>query len=318
MVPLAPPRDRPSRPVAVPLTVLLALCFGPFAFQHAAENPSASPCPVFGEGLAMGLAADPALNEASGLAASQSQWDLLWAHNDSGDFARLYALSLDGTSRGTWTLPIGIPYDCEALAIGPAPDALGDHIFLADIGNNGLGRTSLQIYRIREPDVDDSRLEARPLTDVVTFEIIFPPGIAEDLEAFAVDPTTGDFVFFGKSYDRRSRVLMAPAPSAGDTVDLVNWGTLPIAQVTGADISRDGSMLLLRTYEEAFIYLRRNGESWVEALLRPACATPIGWEAQGEAVAFLADGSGYVTISEGRGSPLLFYPRIPWPTEKAD
>jgi len=256
----------------------------------------------------MGTVADPSLDEASGLAGSTDFPGLFWAHNDSGDFARLYALALDGSSMGTWTLPVGIPYDCEALAIGPAPDAPGDHIFLADIGNNGLGRDYLLVHRIREPDVHLSEGENQPILEVVTFKVRFPAEVAEDLEAFAVDPIDGAFLFFGKRYTPLSYFLMAPAPHAGEEVVLANAGTLPISMVTGADISVDGGMLVLRTYEELFIFSRRDDESWSHALRRPACPAPLAWENQGEAVAFLPDGSGYVTISEGSRSPMIFYP----------
>lgn len=265
----------------------------------------------------MGLIANPALNETSGLAASQSQPDVVWSHNDSGDLARLYALTLDGATLGTWTLPVGIPYDCEALAIGPAPDADGDHLFLADVGNNALSREQLLVYRIREPSVNDSDANAL-LQEVVTFKVLFPPGVAEDLEAFAVDPISGDFLFFGKRYDQRSRFLTAPAPQPGETVHLKDAGTLPVTLATGADISRDGEMLLLRTYEEVFLFVRQNDESWPTALQRPACPLPLAWENQGEAITFLADGSGYVTVSEGAGQPLIFYPRIERPTGRGD
>ena len=258
----------------------------------------------------MGQIADASLDEASGLAASREHPGLLWSHNDSGDFARLYALSLDGTSRGTWNLPVGIPYDCEAMAMGPAPDADGDHIFLADIGNNGLGRDYLLIHRVREPELVEPVRRNQPLTDVVSFKVYFPAGEAEDLEAFAVDPIDGSLFFFGKRYQRHCRVYLAPAPSAGDRVQMTALGTLRFAMVTGADISRDGQMLALRGYEEAFIFTRRDGETWPVALQRPACTTPLGWEHQGEAVAFLPDGSGYVTLSEGEGSPVIFYPRF--------
>ncbi len=258
----------------------------------------------------MGLLSDRSLNEASGMAASRNYPGILWSHNDSGDFARLYALTLDGSSLGTWTLPVGLPVDCEALAIGPAPDAPGDHLYLADIGNNGLGRDHLIIHRIPEPDIAIEGLPGQPSMQLVSYEVFFPPGIAEDVEAFAVDPLDGAFLFFTKRYAPLSYFLMAPTPNPGEKVNLVVIGTLPISMVSGADISVDGGMLVVRTYEEVIIFDRHDGESWPEALGRPGCPQPLGWENQGEAIAFLPDGSGYVTVSEGSASPVIFYPRF--------
>jgi hypothetical protein len=258
----------------------------------------------------MGIISDPSLNEASGLAASRDYPGLFWSHNDSGDFARLYALTLDGSSHGIWTIPVGIPFDCEALAIGPAPDAPGDHIFLADIGNNGLGRDYLLVHRIPEPIIADSAKPNQLILEVVTFEVFLPAGMAEDLEAFAVDPIDGAFLFFTKRYSPVSYFLTAPAPHSGEEVHLAKVGSLPISMVTGADISLDGSLLALRTYEEVLIFERHDGESWPEALHRPACPQPLAWEHQGEAIAFLPDNSGYVTLSEGSHQPVIFYPRL--------
>jgi hypothetical protein len=45
-----------------------------------------------------------------------------------------------------------------------------------------------------------------------------------------------------------------------------------------------------------------------EALAAPACELPLAdVGTQGEAVAFTADGRGYVTLAEGRSMPLYFY-----------
>jgi hypothetical protein len=303
-------RQRASITAGTALLSLLVAFLTPIHEGFGEEPQATLHCPDFGEGLAMGLLADPSLNEASGLAASRNQLGVFWSHNDSGDFARLYALNLDGTALGTWTLPVGIPYDCESLAIGPAPDAPGDHIFLADIGNNGLVREKLMVYRISEPALAEAGQQNLPVLRVDSFEVYFPAGIAEDVEAFAVDPVDGSFLFFTKRYSPLSFFLFAPAPIPGKRVNLIEVGTLPIRMVTGADISVHGEMLVLRTYEEVLIFKRGDGESWPEALSRPACPAPLAWEHQGEAIAFLPDGSGYVTVSEGSHQPVIFYPRF--------
>ena len=52
------------------------------------------------------------------------------------------------------------------------------------------------------------------------------------------------------------------------------------------------------------MWLRGPGESLADALARPPCEVRVASETQGESFAFLADGSGYVTVSEGRSESL--------------
>ena len=83
-------------------------------------------------------------------------------------------------------------------------------------------------------------------------------------------------------------------PSPFDlTVGLPGW------LVTGADVSPDGSIVLVRTYQAVLAYERRPGEALASAFTRPQCQAPQAKEEQGEAVAFAADGGSYVTIGEG-------------------
>jgi hypothetical protein len=74
--------------------------------------------------------------------------------------------------------------------------------------------------------------------------------------------------------------------------------------VTGGDVSHDGSVILLRTYLSIAAYARPEGQPLAAAFDQTPCAAPRADEPQGEAVGFLADGSAYVTISEGVAQPL--------------
>jgi hypothetical protein len=62
--------------------------------------------------------------------------------------------------------------------------------------------------------------------------------------------------------------------------------------------------VLLRTYDRLWFYSMRPAQSVAEALAGVPCAVPVSRESQGEAVAWAADGQGYVTTSEGKGAPL--------------
>jgi len=81
-----------------------------------------------------GTVADSSLTELSGLAASRHHPGVLWAHNDSGHAAVLFALGLDGANRGEFPL-VGIAEtDTEDIAL------VDGTVYLADIGDNDQRR----------------------------------------------------------------------------------------------------------------------------------------------------------------------------------
>ena len=89
--------------------------------------------------------ADPALVECSGVVASRAHPGALWAHNDSGNAAELFAIGADGITVARYA--VAAPnIDWEDIAIGDGG------IYLADVGNNRRDRPEVQVLRIDEPD----------------------------------------------------------------------------------------------------------------------------------------------------------------------
>lgn len=277
---------------APPVDPALALCVG-------AEL--AVPPPVV---------ANATLNEISGLAASRTHDGVLWAHNDSGGAASVYGIGTDGADLGTWTLTGATNRDWEDMAIGPGPDPEADSLYLADIGDNLQARADIVIYRVPEPDPSaGSAAMASP--DKLT--ITYPDG-AHDAEALLVDPLTGDLIIVDKEWSGGpTLVYRAPGDlAAGSTTVLESVGYLdlgPYGQLaTGGDISVDGSVVALRTYSHVLFWWRQPGATVAETLQSSApCEAPVANEAQGETVALLPAGDGYVTISEGVNPPLNRY-----------
>lgn len=68
--------------------------------------------------------------------------------------------------------------------------------------------------------------------------------------------------------------------------------------MTAADISPDGSIILVRTYQQVLAFTRSWDESVAEALGGAPCVAPSRPEPQGEAVAWSAGGDAYFTASE--------------------
>ena len=245
------------------------------------------------------------LTEISGIAVSRQHEERIWAHNDSGGSARLHLIDQDvGADLGAWPLTDAGAFDWEDMAIYSSP--AGEHfLYAADFGDNFRLRGDIRIYRAPEP----SDLSTPEALESDTFIFTYPEG-ASDAESFVIDPSSGDFIVITKTAaDTPAAVLHAPADTPPDTAtELEHIGELDLsdlnATATAADMTTDGRVIGVRTYGEVLLWDREVGESIGDALASAPCVAPSAKEQQGEALAFLADGTGYVTISEGVNPPI--------------
>jgi hypothetical protein len=78
---------------------------------------------------------------------------VLWANNDSGDSARVFAVGSDGADLGTVTVSGATATDWEDLALGPAPAGRppATSATLGGAGTSGNARPSVTVYRFPEP-----------------------------------------------------------------------------------------------------------------------------------------------------------------------
>ena len=148
--------------------------------------------PDFANGVNMGELQYEWLNEASGLAASQKNENVLWSHNDSGDDNIIYALNQRGEHLGIYTIDGVDARDWEDMAVGPGPDEGESYIYIGEIGDNYSQYDEKYIYRIPEPDVDARQEPVETtLTGVETITYQYPDG-NRDSETLMVDPNTKD------------------------------------------------------------------------------------------------------------------------------
>lgn len=257
---------------------------------------------------------DKRLDEISGVVESRKNPAVLFVHNDSGDSPRFFALDRQGRVLAELTLPsVPLVIDAEEIAIGPAPDG-GTFVYLGDTGNNfasfgqGIPRRKAALYRVPEPDIPlSARALQIPLTDVWPIVFTFPDG-ARDVEAFFVDPSSGDMYLLSKEPKGKSQVLRASAAQlAGGGGPLQLVGELALGHAsepgsnlpTAASVSRDGSRILVRTYSTVLLFRRSAGESVMSALGRAPQQLEAPHEQQGEAISFVDADSAFLTISEG-------------------
>jgi hypothetical protein len=291
------------------LSVLLVGCGGSEPATDAPDPDAAPDGPAarctrcLAPGAIETLGAAPAgLVEASGMVASRDHAGVLYAHNDSGDSARVFVFDAAGTSLATLSLSGVTPVDWEDIAIGPC--AAGSCLYVGDIGDNGLVRATKTIYRFSEPVAPSG---ATSIADVEAFPFTYPNGM-HNAETLLVHPTTGDvYVVTKENVGAPSVVFKFPQPLvAGQTATLVEVVTLPFPtgtqpDVSGGDIDPCGSSVLLRLGSEALYVLEPSG-AFDTAFSAAPRELPIASEANGEAITWDADGAGYLTVSEGAGA----------------
>jgi hypothetical protein len=250
-----------------------------------------------------GTLTDGELVEVSGLAASARTPGVIWAHNDSGDSARVFAVAESGATRVTYTITGASAQDWEDMAIGPGPVQGERYLYLGDIGDNGRSRGSVVVYRVAEPAVTGSGTQA--LGGAAALTLRYPDG-SRDAEALFVDPQTGELYIVSKSGTGGAvGIYRAPANlAAGSTTTMSRVGTLNLPSglsnaVTGAAIALDGKSIAVRTYGGVRLWAREDGQTVAAALATAECRGPTPNESQGESITFRPDLRAYYTVSEG-------------------
>lgn len=273
-------------------------------------------CPHVTSARTEGRLADGDLDELSGLVASRTQPGVLWVHNDSGDSARVFAMTLDGRVRAEVKLRHADADDYEDIALGPGPSPDVDYLYIADTGDNRARRKSVRIYRIEEPQLAPSGERQKLERDAFTIRVVYEDG-PRDAETLWVDPLRQDLYLVQKGPLFASEApvgvyrLAAEALRTGQ-VTARRVATIPLGPATGGDMQRDGSALAIRNYWTALSWKRVPGESVASALARPPCVLPLADRGQqGESFGYTADGTGYLTISEGPGAPIYHYRLAP-------
>jgi hypothetical protein len=245
----------------------------------------------------IGAITDPQIVELSGLAASRTIDGLFWAHNDSGDRARIFAIQRDGTTRAELSVDGAEAIDWEDIAID------GSTVYVGDIGDNNSARSNITIYEVPEPDVASPALDP-VVRDAVRHDVTYEDG-AHNAETLMVDPIAHELVIVTKEPSGISGIYTT-SQSAPDVFRRAGEVNLGIAALTTAgDISADGRIIVVRTYGQVFVWDRAVGESLADAFGREPCSAPAPSEQQGEAIALEPAGDRFVTASEGAG-PALF------------
>lgn len=261
---------------------------------------------------------DPQLAEISGLAASRLHPGVLWVHNDSGDPADLYAISTQGERLATVNIAGVVNVDWEDIATFTLK---GRHyLLIADTGDNGGIRQTLQVHVIPEPET----IADQAVAPAWSINFRWPDG-PRDCEAVAVDAARGKILLFGKKRVPVD-VLTLPLHPPTQALQVARlMGTLtgiaqptqedltlnPVygryrSQVTAADISPDGHRLAVLNYRALYLYNRPGKTTWAQAIAHDGTELHYPWLAQAEAMGWDPNGKALWISTERRPTPLMW------------
>ena len=282
--------DRRTTRTAAILLLTGALAAGPAPARGA--GPAASGVPT--TGAATTAAAREAVDrrledddivESSGLARSTYARPLLWTHNDSGDWARVFAVDADGGTRAVLSLDGADAIDWEDISTGP------DHsIWVGDIGDNGWSRDHVTIYRFTEPE----SLESGDV-DWESYDFEYEDG-PRDAEALMVRPRTGRLFVVSKDEDGGD-IYRAPRRLSTSSVNTLRRVASAPHTVTGASFAPDGDSFVLVNYTRAYVFARIGGSPRSET-------SKVNNSSQGESVEVGRGGKRMFVGQEGSDSPV--------------
>ncbi len=263
------------------------------------------------------------LKEISGAAVSYINKGILWVHNDSGGKASLFAIKHDGSIVAELALDGAVNIDWEDLSLNPCGEE--ECLYVADIGDNSLNRNDYAVYKVKEPLLSDTSETVITVSDWVKYPVSYEDS-SKNSEAMAIDPE-GKVYIFSKEIGL-TNVYMAESLSETGTefkyIGVIDTGTeisgypaeAQPSLVTGADINRNGTRLLLRTYgiyttqDDGIMEFAFNKGNFEEVFTQEPLMVPEGNDMQGESIAYDPYTGGYVHISEYYFKVVDFDPNI--------
>jgi hypothetical protein len=292
-----------------PLLLILAALHAAGCARQESKAPEAR------GGSLSGVLLDSQLAETSGLAASRRHRDVLWLHDDGGNPARLFAIDTNGNRLATLRIEGVTKTDWEDMAAFRLDGR--DYLLIADTGDNGGLRRTLQLHAIEEP----SRLVNARLKPAWSLAFRWPDG-ARDCEAIAIDERNRQILLISKKRQPPEVFALPLRPQRG-VQTAQRLGTLAgvpkpdpeearrnpkqartLHQITAADISPDDRTLAVMTYRDLLLYPRRNDQSWAQAVRAAPKVVALPWLPQAEAMGWSGDGKAIYVTGEFIPAPL--------------
>jgi hypothetical protein len=263
-----------------------------------------------------------AVDEASGIAVSRYNDNVVWINNDSGNAAALFAVNRHGKKVFRLNIKGVANRDWEDLA---AFDFQGkSYLVIGDVGDNYNKWQSYSLYFVEEPDIRrlgyNKTLAVKPAWQT-TFT--YADG-SRDCEAIAVDVQAQKVLLLSKRESppvlfelplkseqqqplvakRLGRIKPIPDPihTYPRLFDWLGMATWP----TGMDISPDGKQLLVLTYGGIYRYRATPDHNWFKSLSQSPEQIPLPELKQAEAIGFDRQARHFYVTTEKLPAPLLY------------
>ena len=252
-----------------------------------------------------GELANPQIQEASGLAPSRLNSEILWTINDSGDGPILYAVSTTGADLGTLRVAGARNRDWEDLASFRLHGTA--YLLIADIGDNSGERRDCMLYVIKEPNTPALKFPDDAVVQPVRHIRFKYEDGPRDSESMAVDINNQRILLLSKRL-RPNIIYELPLQPQENSATLVARRLVSVPGIflpTAMDMSADGLSLAMLTYKKAYVYTRRSDENWSEAIIRPPQELGFPALAQQEALCFSLDGKAIFVTTEQIPAPLI-------------
>jgi hypothetical protein len=324
-----PARVRPVVPILVAWMALVM----------PVEPALAVRCPSFGSMTDAGTIRDTSLNELSALQASLAHHGVLWSVEDSGNGPYLWAVNTNGRLLARYRVRgAGVSnVDWEALALSRRSGA--DDLWIGDIGDNarnrdGRSRPLPALYRLSEPPITSSSGFRTGRVTATRFRFRYVDTMGARLgprnaESLFADPRSNGLFLIQKDLETidgdadRARVFMLrPGHLRSGVVNEANQVTSitgstggAAAGPVGADISRDGTWIVVKNYVDGWLWHRGARRSVVQTFAADPtgpCSVPVD---RAEGIAFGYSMSGrwrrFFSVKERMGGnpPLDVTPR---------
>lgn len=266
------------------------------------------------------------LSEASGVAASRRNPQVLWSHNDSGDLPTLYALNTHGHYLGKVDILGANAFDWEDIAAFTHNGK--PYLMIADVGDNFGIRPFVTLYILSEPDIsqagDNFCLQAKITRRI---DLRFRDG-PHDVEAAAVDAAHNAVYLLSKkdkppvlyrvqlmpgdqeqpiTAQPVTRIKTLPPVSQEALKEHPNFGRFR-SQPSALDISAGGTVWLVTTYTRGYLYRRKPGQSLADMFSETPQPLPKPHLPQLEGGALSADLKQAYFMSERLPSQLVSVP----------
>ncbi len=328
---------RAPRSTALAAGVLLAAAVATSAAaasnDPASRTPTGGPrvvaagveCGTWGGMQEVGLSGygDTTVDEVSGIAESHQTPGVFWMILDNGNMPWLYAMGPDGASLGRYRLPAldanSHPVeniDWEDISVQTMRDGR-QFVWIADTGTIPVARTTVDVYRVREPVVDPAQAPVeRNLASwaVNRYYLQYPAGEeVRNGEAMFVDPPTGNVFVISKGLLpggdlvpvwRAVRTELSTDPALPATLSKVAeiTGRLTTAYAygpTAADITSNGNWIAIKHLDEVMMWPRsttvvRSFRSSPTAPCNTSIPGSVPTADVGESLAFDQDAAGAV------------------------